>query len=155
MGQLLYLPGRAGALTVPDRGRPLARPRVLLVYPDRAQREYMAVFLASRDCHVTACSNGEEALAYLAARQFELVVTAILMPHVDGLELLRETRLKDGPPVITVTDGTGRMDAIYQRSATLCGAVAAHTFCEAAGALLDSVHWILRGRYDVLRDVVW
>jgi CheY-like chemotaxis protein len=153
MGQIVYLSGRAGAAHMPDPGRPL--PRILLAYPDRAGREYLAVFLASRDCHVTACSNGREALATLAAGQFDLVVTGILMPQVDGLELLRALRRQDGPPVITVTDGTGRMDGIYQRSATLCGAVAAHTFSEASGALLDSVHWILRGRDDVIRDVVW
>jgi len=153
MGQIVYLSGRAGAAHMPDPGRPL--PRILLAYPDRAWREYLAVFLASRDCHVTACSNGREALATLAAGQFDLVVTGILMPQVDGLELLRALRRQDGPPVITVTDGTGRMDGIYQRSATLCGAVAAHTFSEASGALLDSVHWILRGRDDVIRDVVW
>jgi CheY-like chemotaxis protein len=155
MGQVVYLSGRAGMHAAPDRARPQSQPRILLVYPHRAGREYLAVFLVSRDCHVTACSNGKEALAYLGAGQFELVVTGILMPQMDGLELVRSLRRQGGPPAITVTDGAGKMDAIYQRSATLCGAVAAHTFAEAGGALLDSVHWILRGREDVIRDVVW
>ena len=154
MGQVVYLTGRAGTVHLRDRSRKPPQPRILLVYPDRARREYLAVFLASRDCHVTACSNGREALAYLAAGQFELVVTSILMPQVDGLELVRALRRRGGPPAITVTDGSGKMDLIYQRSATLCGAVAAHSFTEAAGALLDSVHWILRGRDDVIKDVV-
>lgn len=155
MGQIVYLTGRAGMHARPDRGRTHSQPRILLVYPARAGREYLAVFLASRDCHVTACSNGREALSYLAAGQFALVVTAILMPQMDGLELVRTLRRWNGPPAITVTDGSGKMDAIYQRGATLCGAVAAHTFAEAGGALLDSVHWILRGREDAIRDVVW
>jgi CheY-like chemotaxis protein len=155
MGQVVYLTGRAGTAHRPERSPKLSQPRILLVYPDRARREYLAVFLASRDCHVTACSNGGEALAYLATAAFELVVTAILMPQVDGLELVRALRGHGGPPAIAVTDANGKMDSIYRRSATLCGAVAAHSFADAAGALLDSVNWILRGRYDVIKDVVW
>lgn len=157
MGQVVYLSDRASANHRPKRGQAPARlrPRILLAYPGRGQREYLAVFLASRGHEVTACANGREALAHLAAAPFELVVSAILMPHIDGLELVCALRRQDGPPIITVSDGLGEMDGIYQRSAILCGAVAAHTFCEASGALLASADWILRGRDDVIRDVVW
>ena len=151
MGQVVYLPDRTGAASL--RCQP-ASPRILLAYPGRSKREYLAVFLSSRGYHVIACNNGKEALAHLAAGQFELVVTAVVMPQVDGLELLQALH-RSGPPVVAVTEGTGVMDPIYLRSATLCGAVAAHSFAQASGALLDSVDWILRGRDDVIRDVVW
>lgn len=155
MGQVVYLPGRAGTGDVAQRCQPAPRPRILLAYPGQGKREYLACFLSSRGYHVIACDNGKEALAHLATGQFELVVSAILMPHVDGLELLRGLRGGSAPPVIAVTDGIGEMDGIYLRSATLCGAVAAHSFTESGSALLDSVDWILRGRDDVIRDVVW
>jgi CheY-like chemotaxis protein len=154
VGQVVYLPDRAGDGLVALRSQPPARPRILLAYPGQSKREYLAVFLSSRGYHVIACGNGKEALAHLAAGRFELVVTAVVMPHIDGLELLRALR-RGGPPVVAVTDGIGEMDGIYLRSATLCGAVAAHSFAQASGALLDSVDWILRGRDDVIRDVVW
>jgi hypothetical protein len=47
------------------------------------------------------------------------------------------------------------MDTIYLRNATLCGAVATHTFCDAKDGLPASVDWILQGRADVTRGVVW
>jgi len=155
VGQVVYLPDRAGTGPVAVRCQPPSRPRILLAYPGQGKREYLACFLSSRGYHVIACGNGKEALAHLATGQFELVVSAILMPHVDGLELVRALHRGGGPPVITVNDGVGEMDDIYLRSATLCGAVAAHSFADSGNALLDSVDWILRGRDDVIRDVVW
>jgi CheY-like chemotaxis protein len=156
MGDVVMLKDRPCARHRPNSGQAQGRlGRILLAYPGSSKREYLAIFLASRGYEVTACGNGKEALAHLAAGRFELVVSGIVMPHMDGLELVRALRRHNGPPVIAVTDGSGKMDRIYLRSAILCGAVAAHTFCEAGGALLTSADWILRGRDDVTRDVVW
>lgn len=157
MGQIIPLSYRARRLQRSSRrpGQP-SRPRqVLLAYVGKGRREYLAVFLTSRGYEVTGCSNGRDALDHLAAAHFDLVVTGILMPHLDGLELVRVLRRRAGPPVIAVADGDSRMDAIYLRNATLCGAVATHTFCEAGDALLASADWILRGRDDVIKGVVW
>ncbi len=135
---------------------PFCRPHhVLLAYAGKTKREYLAAFLTSRNYQVTACRNGREALDHLAAARFDLVVTGILMPHLDGLELVRALRRRAGPPVIAITDGNNPMDAIYLRNATLYGAIAAHTFCQAADGLLASADWILQGRDDVIRGVVW
>ena len=153
MGEVLHLPGRAGAKS--SRGRHPVRQRILLAYPAASGREYLAVFLASRGYDVTACSDGRQALALVGSDSFELVVTAIQMPHLDGLELITALRRRGGPAAIAVAEGTGRMDQIYLRNATLCGAVATHNFSEAGRGLLDSVDWLLRGRDDVIRDVVW
>jgi CheY-like chemotaxis protein len=153
MGQVLQLPERAGAGK--PRRRDRTKHRILLAYPHTSGREYLAVFLASRGYHVTACSDGREALAQAEAAPFELVVTGIQMPHLDGLELIAALRRRGGPCAVAVADGTTQMDQIYRRNATLCGAVATHSFCEAGAALLDSVDWFLRGRDDVIREVVW
>jgi CheY-like chemotaxis protein len=157
MGKVIPLSHRARRLQRSGRrqGQP-SRPRqVLLAYAGKGNREYLAVFLSSRGYDVTACSNGREALDHLAVAQFDLVVTGILMPHLDGLELVRALRRRAGPPAIAVAEGGSRMDRIYLRNATLCGAVATHTFCEAGDAMLASVDWILRGRDDVIKGVVW
>jgi CheY-like chemotaxis protein len=155
MGQLLRLPDRTGARQARDSRRNPARPRILLAYPAASRREYLAVFLASRGYAVTTCGDGRQALALVETGAFELVVTAIQMPHLDGLELITALRRQGGPAAIAVADGTGKMDRIYLRNATLCGAVATHDFSQAGRALLDSVDWLLRGRDDVIRDVVW
>jgi CheY-like chemotaxis protein len=46
---------------------------------------------------VVEASNGREALALLDAGEFQLVVTDIQMPLMDGLELLRTIRLRSAP----------------------------------------------------------
>jgi CheY-like chemotaxis protein len=155
MGQVVQLPDRAGARQKRDTGRNGSQARILLAYPVASGREYLAVFLASRGYQVTACGDGRAALAHLDAGRFELVVTGIQMPHLDGLELIVELRRRGGPPAIAVAEAGGKMDQIYLRNATLCGAAATHTFSEAGKALLDSADWFLRGRDDVIREVVW
>src|SRR6478752_6567206 len=121
MGKVIPLPYRARRMRQTGRGQGQSsgRRRVLLAYAGKSMREYLAVFLSSRGYDVTACSNGREALSHLAAEHFDLVVTGILMPHLDGLELVRALRRRAGPPAIAVADSGNRMDAIYLRSATL------------------------------------
>jgi two-component system, NtrC family, response regulator GlrR len=154
MGKVIPLPYRVHRHR--SGHRPGHRPhQVLLAYAGRARREYLAIFLASRGYEVTTCRSGREALDHLAAAHFDLVVTGILMPYLDGLELVRALRRRPGPPVIAVTDSSSRMDGIYLRNATLCGALATHTFSEAEDGLLTSMDWILQGRDDVIKDVVW
>src|ERR1700722_8813696 len=41
-----------------------------------------------------ACTSGLEALALLAQRQFDLVISDLNMPGIDGMQLLREVRLQ-------------------------------------------------------------
>jgi CheY-like chemotaxis protein len=155
MGKVIHLPYLARRRRAGQEQDPSSRRRVLLAYAGKGKREYLAVFLTSRGYDVTACASGREALDRLAMAPFDLVITGILMPHLDGLELVCALRRRAGPPVIAVADGGSRMDPIYLRNATLSGAVATHTFCEAAEALLASVDWILQGRGDVIRGVVW
>jgi len=156
MGKVIPLPYRAHRHRSGHRPGGSCRPhQVLLAYAGKAKREYLAAFLTSRNHHVITCRNGREALDHLAVTHFDLVVTGILMPHMDGLELVRALRRRSGPPVIAMADNNHGMDAIYLRNATLSGAVATHTFCEGADSLLTGVDWILRGRDDVIRSVVW
>lgn len=156
MGKVIPLPYRAHRHRSGHRPGGSCRPhQVLLAYAGRARRDYLAILLAGRGYEVTACRSGREALDHLAAAHFDLVITGILMPHLDGLELVRALRRRRGPPVIAMADSNIRMDAIYLRNATLCGAVATHTVCEATDGLLTSVDWILQGRDDVIKDVVW
>jgi len=63
-------------------------------------------------------SNGEEALALFAERSFDLVVTDIRMPRMDGLELIAELRRRSAVPVI-VLSGYGEFE--YARRALQLG----------------------------------
>jgi putative nucleotidyltransferase with HDIG domain len=65
---------------------PLAR--ILVVDDEAPIRDILYQYLSERGHDVELAADGAEALSCLAKRHFELVVTDIRMPVMDGLELL-------------------------------------------------------------------
>ncbi|MEW6486652.1 MAG: sigma-54 dependent transcriptional regulator [Thermodesulfobacteriota bacterium] len=78
--------------------------KVLVVDDDASLRRVLEYNLAQEGHAVATAASGEEALAALARGRFDLVVTDIKMPGMDGLDLLRRIRA-DSPdtPVIVIT----------------------------------------------------
>jgi PAS domain S-box-containing protein len=67
------------------------RPRVLLADDNRDMREYVQRLLERR-YNVTALSDGEQALAEALRNPPDLVLTDVMMPKLDGFQLLHELR---------------------------------------------------------------
>ena len=110
------------------RRSPRHSSRVLLAFCETAERDLFANLLTRHGHAIDCCENGQEALDRIAAQPFGLVVTGISMPRMDGLELIRVIYQRyPGLPVIAITKGTDRMDQVYQRSAMVSGASAAHS----------------------------
>ena len=77
---------------------------IMVVDDDRDLRESLAEVLSAAGFSVTQASQGEEALAYLAHRNFDLILLDLVMPGMDGLELLGRIRDKaPRMPVIMIT----------------------------------------------------
>lgn len=92
-------------------GRPVApvtAPRRLLVVEDSLiARDLERTILESAGFQVEAAVDGVEALEKLGAGDFDLVITDIEMPRMDGFELLERIRAQErtrGLPVIVVTN---------------------------------------------------
>ncbi|MDP9036375.1 MAG: response regulator [Myxococcota bacterium] len=78
--------------------------RVLVVDDQGELAEMMAWELADRGYEAVAVSSGTDALQRLKKERFDVVVTDLSMPEVDGLMLLRASRELDPTrPVIMVT----------------------------------------------------
>lgn len=73
---------------VPDSAE---HPRVLLVDDNRDMREYVQRLL-SRRFRVTARKNGREALEAALSEPPDLVLSDVMMPEMDGFELLSQLR---------------------------------------------------------------
>jgi two-component system, cell cycle response regulator CpdR len=61
--------------------------RILLAEDDESMRVYLARALERTGYHVTAVDNGAAALPLLESEPFDLLLTDIVMPELDGIEL--------------------------------------------------------------------
>ena len=80
-----------------------ATPRTLLVVDDDPSiHELIGAMLAGKGWELDRADNGEDALARLAAHSYDLVLSDILMPGMDGLTLLGHMRNRDANARIVV-----------------------------------------------------
>ncbi len=66
--------------------------RILVVDDDTGVRESLSEFLLSLGYAVVAVENGEDALAEYGNGDFDVVMADLIMPNMDGMELLRRIR---------------------------------------------------------------
>lgn len=77
--------------------------RVLVVDDDLAIRKVIREALAREGFEVETASDGREALARWDEAPFELVVTDLAMPVMDGRALVRELRARSAAPILVLT----------------------------------------------------
>jgi DNA-binding NtrC family response regulator len=112
---------------------------ILIVHFEPRSRTNLETALAAAGYKVECCEDGEQALAALAARPFILVITAIEMPRIDGLELVRTIRQRlPDMPIIAVSDGR-KISEVYLRGAVALGAAASHALPESQATLIEVV----------------
>jgi DNA-binding response OmpR family regulator len=92
------------------------RRQVLVVDDDPAIRTLLRLVAERRGLSVDVASDGAEALQHLAERQYDLAVIDLMMPRVNGYELVAAIRGFDQrPAVVIATAGTdslvGMLDA--------------------------------------------
>ena len=66
--------------------------KILVVDDEAGARELFQSILSDEGYEVSLATNGEEALAMFKSGAFDLVITDIKMPVMDGLQLLQEIR---------------------------------------------------------------
>src|SRR5262249_51157546 len=79
---------------------------ILLADDDEDVRALFELSLKRRGHRVATASTGREALAQLAREKFDVLITDIVMPEVDGLDVIKAAR-KSAPSlrVIAVSGG--------------------------------------------------
>lgn len=87
---------------------------ILVVEDDRFFRDMFADLLIGQGYDVTTASSGPEGLEILAVQPFDLVVTDLVMPDVDGMEILAKAReTEPSVDVIMVTGNANMESAIF------------------------------------------
>ena len=78
--------------------------KILIAEDDRELRQLFSHVLAKNGYGVVGVSNGKEALKEIEAGYFDLIISDIMMPVMDGYELVRTLRDADNhTPVLMIT----------------------------------------------------
>ena len=84
--------------------------RVLLADDEPHLGTILAQFLGARGLAVTVVHDGRAALDALADEAFDVALLDVVMPEVDGLEVLRRLREAPAPPEVLVLTGNGTVE---------------------------------------------
>jgi excisionase family DNA binding protein len=105
--------GQASTPAVRPAGAISGRARVLVVDDEETIRELLLKTLALADYEVDLAPDGRTALERMRLIQYDLLITDLRMPGVDGLTVIREARrLKADIAVIIVTGYSSEASAI-------------------------------------------
>ena len=89
--------------------------RILLVEDEWKLRRIAADFLKRENFNVIEAEDGEEALNFIISQKFDLIILDLMLPKINGWELLKEVRSKDSTiPVIMLTARGSEEDILKQ-----------------------------------------
>jgi excisionase family DNA binding protein len=104
----------------PPRGGPV----ILIVDDDARLREFVRVNLEMDGYTVREAADAAEGLAALEEEPPDLILLDVMMPEVDGWEMLRRVRERHGVDTIPVIMFSGKVDEKTAETATERGAQA-------------------------------
>lgn len=85
--------------------------RILVIDDDEQLLQLMAITIKKAGHEISLAPNGAEALILLAEEEFDLVITDIVMPEKDGIEvIISMIKNKVHPAIIAISGGSQRLD---------------------------------------------
>ena len=104
---------RAGTAATRGPSPGSERSRVLVVDDEASIREMLAKALALADYAVETVPDGRTAIDRLRTGTYDLLITDLRMPGIDGLAVIREARrMRENLPVVIITGYSSEASAI-------------------------------------------
>lgn len=95
--------------------------RILVAEDDQAVRTFVSRALRRRGFDVTAVSDGSQALEALRGESFDLLITDIVMPGLDGIGLaLKVARDQPDLPVLLMTGYSAERQRAHNLDELVC-----------------------------------
>lgn len=91
--------------------------RILIVDDEQPITEVLSLVLANEGYDVETAGNGRDGLELCRRNHYDLVLLDIMMPIIDGVEMLRRLRAggDDEPPVILMSAGQQSLQDVGAR----------------------------------------
>src|SRR2546422_9558436 len=87
--------------------------KILVVDDEQSMTQFLGIVLRKEGYQVTAVNNGRDALERVKAENFDIVITDIKMPGMDGIQLLHGIKKHDPSlPVVIMTAYASQQSAI-------------------------------------------
>ena len=94
---------------------------ILIAEDDVSVKSFVSRALIHRGHRVTAVDDGVQALEVLQGRRFDLLITDIVMPGLDGIELaLKVTRDRPGMPILLMTGYAAERQRAHNLEELIC-----------------------------------
>jgi DNA-binding NtrC family response regulator len=88
--------------------------RILVVDDEPRQRDILQMILEAAGYEPTTAGNGRQALAAARAQSFDVVLTDLKMPDLDGIELLSELQRAQPAPCVILMTAHGTIDSAVE-----------------------------------------
>ncbi len=95
--------------------------KILIVDDEKKEREGIALLIKryGYDLKVSLAGSGEEALKFMEREFFDILLTDIKMPHMDGITLIREAQKRGSHPICIIYSAYGEFE--YAQNAISLG----------------------------------
>lgn len=94
--------------------------KILLIDDDPTIQKVFSQFLTGMGHEIMQAENGKEGMSMLQETRPDLVITDIMMPEMDGLEILMQLRdTHDSVPVIAISGGMRALPVNFLQQAKL------------------------------------
>ena len=84
---------------------------ILIVDDEPGIRESLASVLEDEGYRAQSAATGEECLAALATRKYDVVLLDIWLPGLDGIQVLERIQAAETPPAVIMISGHGTIEA--------------------------------------------
>lgn len=84
--------------------------KILIIEDDRSFRLILSQMIAKAGLEATHANDGEEGLEQFRKDKFDLVITDIIMPNMEGIETIIELHKLDPMVKIIAISGGGQME---------------------------------------------
>jgi CheY-like chemotaxis protein len=95
---------------------------ILLIETETSLRCSIARLLAGEGHQVTEACDGGEGLRFLKTQRPDIILTDIIMPHADGIEVIAANRRLQTPSKLIAMHGGGGLGPDYLNAAMELGA---------------------------------